>query len=130
MRQIRQRWSDRYKTVEQPIFPGYLFCRFDLSARFRILNTRGVAQIIGVGTTPVPVDENEIRYVRTLVDSKLALTPWPSLHTGQLVRISSGPLVGVRGIVVRAEDGRPRVLVLVDLLKRGVSVEVERDWIE
>jgi transcription antitermination factor NusG len=130
LRLVRHRWSDRFKTFEEPIFPGYLFCRFDLSARFRVLNTPGVAQIIGAGTTPIPVAEDEIRSIRTLAASRLALTPWPCLRTGLTVRIAWGPLAGVQGIVVRAEDGSHRVVVSVNLLNRGVSVEVERDWIE
>ena len=130
MRQVQHRWSDRYKTIEEPLFPGYLFCRFDLSDRFRVLNTTGVAQIIGAGSSPIPVDESEIRSLRALVASEISLIPWPCLRTGQTVRIAWGPLAGVQGIVVRAEDGSRRVVVSVDLLNRGVSVEVERDWIE
>ena len=83
VRQVRHRWSDRYKTIEEPLFPGYLFCRFDLSNRFRVLNTTGVAQIIGAGSTPIPVDESEIRSLRALVASETSLIPWPCLRTGQ-----------------------------------------------
>ena len=107
LRRVRHRWSDRFKTIEEPIFPGYLFCRFDPSDRFRVLNTTGVAQIVGAGRTPIPVDESEIRSLRTLVASKMPLVPWSSLQAGQAVRIDWGALAGVGRH--RSESGRWKV---------------------
>jgi transcription antitermination factor NusG len=111
------------------MFRGYLFCRFALPDRVRILNAIGVAQIVGCGNTPVPISEAEIRSVQTLVASKVACTPWPFLQAGQRVSIDSGPLAGVEGVIVRAEDGKPRVVVSVSMLLRSVAAEIERDWI-
>src|SRR6202162_4698174 len=63
----RRRWSDRIKEVQTPLFPGYLFCRFDPQDRLPILKTPGVIQIVGVNRTPVAVDEAEISAVQTMV---------------------------------------------------------------
>lgn len=129
LRRVKHRWSDRTKTVELPVFPGYLFCRFALPERYRILNAPGVAQIVGAGSTPIPIDDAEIRSVQALVASKTALVPWPFLQIGQRVRIDHGPLAGVEGLVARAEDGSARVVVSVTLLQRAVAAEIDRDWI-
>jgi transcription antitermination factor NusG len=126
---VKRRWSDRVKTLETPMFRGYLFCRFALPDRLRVLTAAGVAQIVGCGNSPVPISENEIRSVQTLVTSKVACTPWPYLQTGQRVSIDNGPLAGVEGVIVKAEDGKPRVVVSVSLLLRSVAAEIERDWI-
>jgi transcription antitermination factor NusG len=126
---VRRRWSDRVKTLDVPMFRGYLFCRFGLPDRVRVLNAAGVAQIVGCGNTPVPISEAEIRSVQTLVASKVACTPWPYLQAGQRVSIDDGPLAGVEGVIVRAEDGKPRVVVSVSMLLRSVAAEIERDWI-
>lgn len=126
---VRRRWSDRVKTLQVPMFSGYLFCRFTMLDRVRVLNAAGVAQIVGTGNTPVPISEAEIRSVQTLVTSKVACAPWPYLQTGQRVSIDSGPLAGVEGVIVRAENGRPRVVVSVSMLLRSVAAEIERDWI-
>jgi transcription antitermination factor NusG len=126
---VRRRWSDRVKTLDVPMFRGYLFCRFAMEDRVRVLNATGVAQIVGCGSTPVPISEAEIRSVQTLVASKVACTPWPYLQAGQRVSIDDGPLAGVEGVIVRAEDGKPRVVVSVSLLLRSVAAEIERDWI-
>ncbi|MGA2038131.1 MAG: transcription termination/antitermination NusG family protein [Bryobacteraceae bacterium] len=126
---VRRRWSDRVKTLQVPMFGGYLFCRFALGDRLRVLNAAGVAQIVGVGNSPVPISEIEIHSVQTLVASRVACTPWPYLQTGQRVSIDDGPLAGVEGVIVRAENGKPRVVVSVTMLLRSVAAEIERDWI-
>src|ERR1035438_9824987 len=51
------RWSDRVKQLDLPLFPGYLFCRFDVRDRLPILTTPGVISVVGAGKTPVPVDD-------------------------------------------------------------------------
>jgi transcription antitermination factor NusG len=126
---VRRRWSDRIMMLDLPVFPGYLFCRFELSNRFRVLNTPGVAQIVGAGNTPIPISETEIRSVRTMLAVKIPLVPWPYLRVGQPVHIRRGPLAGIEGIIARAPDGGTRVVVSVDLLKRSVAAEIDRDWI-
>ena len=126
---VRRRWSDRVKTLRVPMFSGYLFCRFALPDRLRVLGAAGVAQIVGIGNIPVPISETEIRSVQTLATSEVACTPWPYLQAGQRVSIDCGPLAGVEGVIVRAENGKPRVVVSVTMLLRSVAAEIERDWI-
>src|ERR1700682_4995771 len=60
LHKTRRRWSDRFKEIEQPLFPGYVFCRLNPFNRFPILTIPGVFLIVGVGKTPVPIDEDEI----------------------------------------------------------------------
>ena len=128
-RHERRRWSDRVKTLEVPVFPGYLFCRFRPEERVKVLDAPAVIQILGIGATPIPVDDGEIEALQTMVTSRVILTPWPYLSSGQRVKIGHGPLAGMDGIVTQAEDGNPRVVVSVTLLQRSVAAEIERDWI-
>lgn len=86
-------------------------------------------QILGIGKTPIPVSDTEIEAIQTMVTSHLMLTPWPFLRSGQRVRIEHGPLAGIDGIVTKADDGNPRVVVSVTLLQRSIATEIERDWI-
>ena len=125
----RRRWSDRVKNVELPLFPGYLFCRFNATDRLMpILTTPGVISIVGAGKVPVAVDEKEIEAIRAIVRSGLAARPWPLLQTGSKVYIESGPLAGLEGIVTVA-DKVHRLIVTVDLLQRSVAVEIDRAWV-
>jgi transcription antitermination factor NusG len=125
----RRRWSDRIKEFELPLFPGYLFCRFDPSNRLPILITPGVIQVVGVGKTPVPVDESEITAIQILMGSGLPGRPWAFLQIGQRVRIERGPLAGVEGMLTGFR-GRYRLVLSVTLLQRSVAVEVDGTWID
>lgn len=128
-RLVKRKWSDRIKIVEEPLFPGYLFGRFHLDDRVYVLQALGVRQIVGIGNTPVAIGDSEIDNLRTLVSAKTLLVPWPYLHTGQRVRIDHGPLAGVEGFVVRADEGALRIVVSVDLLQRSIATEIDRDSI-
>jgi transcription antitermination factor NusG len=128
-RRVRRRWSDRVKTLQVPVFPGYLFCRFRPEERVKVLDAPAVIQILGIGATPIPVSDGEIEALQMMVTSRLMLMPWPYLQSGQRIRIEHGPLAGIDAIVTKAEDGNPRVVVSVTLLQRSVATEIERDWI-
>lgn len=124
----RRRWSDRIKELELPLFPGYLFCRFDVSDRLMpILTTPGVIGIVGAGKTPLPVNDEEIEAVRAILRSGLIAQPWPFLRAGSKVYIEGGPLAGVEGIVTNT-DKVYRLIVSVHLLQRSVAVEIDREW--
>lgn len=127
---VRRRWSDRVRALEVPVFPGYLFCRFQPLERVKVLAAPAVIQVLGIGGTPIPISDAEIEAVQTIVHSRLTVAPWPYLRSGQCVRITHGPLAGIHGIVVKAEDGKSRVVVSVTLLQRSVSAEIERKWVD
>ena len=124
----RRRWSDRSKAVEFPLFPGYVFCRFDYERRFPVLVTPGVTSIVGFANVPTPVSEDEIVAVRTILASGFPAQPWPIVRVGQSIRIEHGSLAGLQGTLVR-EKGSLRVVVSLELLQRAVAVEIDRDMI-
>lgn len=124
----RRRWSDRVKQLELPLFPGYLFCRFNPEERLPILKTPGLISIVGTARTPTPVDASEIVALRTLVNSDLPRQPWPFLKVGQRVRIECGALAGLEGILLQIK-GRDRIVLSVTLLQRSVAAEVDSSWI-
>ena len=124
----RRRWSDRVKELDLPLFPGYLFCRFDVHSRLLpILTTPGVIAIVSAGKTPVPVSDDEIAAVQAVVRSGLPAMPWPCLTVGSRVWIEKGPLAGLEGIALNV-DRQYRLIVSVPLLQRAVAVELEREW--
>jgi transcription antitermination factor NusG len=125
----KRRWSDRTKVVECALFPGYLFCRMELQRRVPLLNTLGVASIVGLGKCAVPVADGEIAAVRRIVESGLPAAPWPFLKAGQPVYINQGPLAGGEGIVIASKNGS-RLVVSVKMLQRSVTVEIESHWAE
>jgi transcription antitermination factor NusG len=94
----------RSRAAFDPLFPGYLFCRFDVTDRLMpILTTPGVIGIVGAGKTPVPIDDEEIEAIRAILRSGLAARPWPFLQVGSKVYIERGPLTGMEGIIANAD---------------------------
>ena len=126
--QTERRWSDRKKVVEQFLFPGYVFCRFDVENRLPVLTAPGVVGLVGFGKIPAPIPDHEIEAIRSMVQSGLLVTPWPFLQIGQQVVIEHGPLSGVEGILQEVK-GKFRLVVSICLLQRSVATEVDRDWV-
>lgn len=122
----RRRWSDRVKELELPLFAGYVFCRFPVRDKGRILSTPSVVSVVGFAGKPVAVADEEIEAVRKMTGSGLRVGPWPYLRVGQRVRIEAGPLCGLEGILLQLKDAW-RVVVSVELLQRSVAAEVDRD---
>ena len=121
-------WSDRKKEVERPLFPGYLFCRFDYTQRRPVVVTPGVVQIVGCGRTPTPIEDREIQAIQIAVASGVSGQPWPYLEVGEKVRIHTGTLSGLEGILVNFK-GNHRVVLSVTLLQRSVALEVDLSWV-
>jgi len=124
---VRQ-WSDRKKEVEQPLFPGYLFCRFNYNERRPVAVTPGVLQVVGNGRQGLPVDEQEIEAIQLAVNSGIQAQPWAFLEIGERVRINCGKLTGLEGILVNFR-GNHRVVLSVTLLQRSVALEVDLAWV-
>jgi transcription antitermination factor NusG len=123
-----RRWSDRVKESEVPLFPGYLFCRMNPHNRLPVLMSPGVIQIVGMGKTPIPVEEQEIAAIQRVGKSGLPTMPWPYLQVGHVAQVEEGPLRGMAGIVIRIKSGMKLVLS-VNLLQRSVAVEIDRNWV-
>ena len=122
----RRQWSDRVKDVEMPLFAGYVLCHFDLSDRIQVLDTPGVAKIVGFGGAPVALEDSEIAAIQRMVGSKLPLAPWPYLKAGDRVRVEHGPMRGLEGTLLRTKDAL-RLVIGVELLQRSIAVEVDRE---
>jgi transcription termination/antitermination protein NusG len=129
MYQTRRRWSDRFKTIECPLFAGYVFCRLSIEHRVPISTTPGFLYIVSINNRPTPVDETEMADIQAIQRSGLPALPWPTLAVGQRVRVEEGPLRGLEGILQQIGK-QNRIAVSITLLNRGVSVQIEREWIK
>lgn len=120
-------WSDRLKYLELPLFPGYLFCRFQILQKLSILTTPGIIEIVRLGKTPVPIDDGEIAAIQSITSPNFKTQPWPFLESGNNFRIKRGPLSDVKGILVAANAVHFLVLS-VKLIERSVAVEIDPAW--
>ena len=124
----RNRRAARLRDFDLPLFPGYVFSRFELFKRLPVMITPGVIKILGVGSNPAPVDPIEIASLRKTLAKALSARTLPFLQAGSKVRICEGPLQGVQGIIVSVR-GEPRIVLSATLLQRSVIVEVDSNWL-
>jgi len=105
------------KTVIEPLFPGYLFARFDLDKHCRAVSyATGVRKIVEFGSGPVELDATMIDAIKErLNDGYVTLMPVRPVH-GQIVHIKGGPLAGLEAVFMREMTDRNRVLLLLNTL--------------
>jgi len=118
--------SDIQGVSEYPLFPGYVFCRFDARNRLPILMTSGVISVLGFGKEPAPIPDEEIEAIKAVLRSGLPAEPCPYLREGQRIRVRNGSLEGVEGILVKKKN-QCRMVVSVTMLQRSISVEIDSD---
>jgi transcription antitermination factor NusG len=118
-----RRWKDRRVRLELPLFPGYVFVRVALRERLRVLQIPGVARLVGFDGHAAPVPNEDIEAIRMCLSGDRALLPHRYLQRGQRVRVLSGPLAGLTGVVVRQRK-QTRLVISFDLLMRSVTVEL------
>lgn len=123
--QTRSQRKDRVKMIQKPLFPGYLFIFTKLLAeqRLEILKTPSVVRMVGTGSRPIAVPNEQIESVRLLLCSAADARPEQDLCPGQKVLVTDGPLKGVVGRVEKTPRGE-KIIVSVDLLSRSVSASL------
>ena len=124
-----RKWKNGCRVdVEFPVFPNYVFVRVDRRMSHRVLDAPGVVAFAGSGRVPVSVPDSEIEWLRNEPPLR-KFEPHPYLVIGSRVRIKSGPLAGMNGVLTRKKSGL-RVVLSIDLIRQSVAVEVGVDEIE
>jgi transcription antitermination factor NusG len=126
---VVRRWKDRNKSLQMPLFPGYVFFTGGLDRRVEILSTPGVFSIVSFGETAAEISGEEIEAIRRAVVNEMPLNPHPFLVEGDRVRVLRGPLAGVSGILHRHRDVS-RLILSIELLGRSAAVEIDSSVVE
>jgi transcription antitermination factor NusG len=126
---VTHRWKDRNKQLLLPLFPCYVFLRGGLERRLGIMTTPGIHMLVTSGGHPGVVPDEEICAVRQLVEKAPLVGPHPFLKSGDWVRVKSGPLMGVEGILARKKN-LFRLVVSVEILGKSAAAEVDASMVE
>lgn len=120
------RWSDRRKTVELPLFNSYLFVNLAPTHenRLRVLMEDGILGFVGVRRQGIAIPDEQIEAIRILIAQQLPYSSHPFLKIGQRVRVRSGALSGMEGILV-SRSGEHTLVISVDALQRSLGVRIE-----
>jgi len=125
-----RRWKDRRKELMLALFPGYVFVRMPLENKLQVLGLPGVVRLVSFNGQPATLSASEIETLQNrLSGGALNIAPHPYLSKGRRVRVRSGAMEGLEGIIVRRKD-RCRVVFSIDLIQRSVAVEVDEADLE
>lgn len=121
---VRRRWSDRVKIVEEPLFPGYVFCKSQRNLMEIIRGSPGIIRMVTFGGRPQPVPDREIEALQQIVRGQREYSAVSYFTMGQKVRVISGPLTGISGIITQFKK-RDRLVISLDVIMKSVSVEID-----
>jgi transcription termination/antitermination protein NusG len=124
-------WSDRKQTVTIPLFSGYLFVRIDVArdGRLQVLKTPGIAGFVGNQTGPLPIPDQQIEDIRTILEKRVSCDVLPLLSEGDRVRVVRGPLTGVEGRLLR-NNSSTRLAISIEMIHKTLVVSVARNDVE
>jgi len=123
------RWKDRNQQVLLPLFPCYLFVRAELARKIEVLQTAGIRWFVENAGHASPIPEFEIEALQKVCSSGVRVAPHPFLKKGDTVRLKTGPLLGIEGILTQVKNEH-RIVLSVDLLQRSIAVEVDLASVE
>src|SRR6266496_5447902 len=119
----KRNWNGRHAEVDLPLFPGYVFVRIPLAERLSVLTLGGVAGLVSFQGAPAPLPDVELERLRACL-SLTAAEPVPYFNPGSRVRIVSGMLEGLEGVILR-QNGQARFVLSIDMILRSVVVKVD-----
>jgi len=119
-----RRWKDRRIHLALPLFPGYVFLRLALRDKLRALQIPSLVHLVGFNGQPAALSDEEMEALRQGLTEQLNAQPHPYLKVGHRVRVVSGPLTGLEGIIVRKKN-HLRFVISLNLIMRSVSVELD-----
>jgi transcription antitermination factor NusG len=124
-----RRWKDRRKELALVLFPGYVFVRMTLQHRLRVLQLPGAVRLVTFNGRPASLPDAEIESLQNHLSASGNMEPHPYLTVGRRVRVRSGPLKGLEGIILRSDE-RCRIVLSIHLIMRSVAVQVDHADVE
>ncbi|UCD14954.1 MAG: UpxY family transcription antiterminator [Candidatus Omnitrophota bacterium] len=122
---LRRRWSDRVKYIEEPLFKSYCFAKFSLENKRNILSRTGVVNIVRFNNQYIPVEDSIINSLKLLVKNKVRLDPCPYFKVGNRVEIKKGPLKGLIGYIEEKRNKNTTLVVTVDAILSSVRCIID-----
>ena len=121
-----QRWSDRRKLVQFPLFAGYIFVRTEANpeTRVQVLRVEGVVSFVGRNGQGSSIPDEQIEAVRTLITSNISFANHPFVKSGQRVRIRGGALDGMEGLFV-SQNGDGSLVISIEPIEKSVAIRIE-----
>lgn len=110
------------KTVSRKVFPGYVLINMEMNDEtwYVVRNTRGVTSFVGPGSKPVPLTEDEIKYMGIRHSEEKI-----DIAVGESVKIMDGPFGNSVGVVKEINMNKRMVIVSLSFFGRETPVELD-----
>lgn len=112
LNKVRRKWSDRMKTVEEPLFKSYVFVKISDEERTSVRMTNGVVNFVYWNGKPAIIKEKEIQTIKRFLDEyenvevvKMELVP------GDRVQVIAGPMMEKEGKVLEVKNKTAKVCI-------------------
>ncbi len=125
---VQRRWKQRRAELLLPLFPSYVFVQIALRERFQVLGLPGIISLVTFNHMPAVVPRCQIEWLQRAVALGRA-EPHVYLHSGTRIRVTSGPLVGLEGIVTQMKN-RLQVIVSFEWMARSVAISFDAAEVE
>lgn len=127
--EITRLWRNRQRVkLALPLFPCYLFVRINSLEYTTVRQSPGVIRLIGNHSGPLPVPDSAIELLRAHVANK-KVQPWHELVMGKRVRVRTGPMQGVEGVLIR-KNNVLRFVLKIELINQHAAIQMEADNLE
>jgi transcription antitermination factor NusG len=120
-RSLRQ-WKDRRRWVEAPLFSCYIFVRIAYARRYDVLQVPSVARLVTFNNEPTPVRVEELEAVRRILGAPHVLSVEDGILPGSRVRITSGPLQGLEGVLTELR-GNKWFVVHIEAIGKSILLQ-------
>jgi transcription antitermination factor NusG len=112
LNKVRRRWSDRMKTIEEPLFKSYVFVRVDEGARTAVRMTDGVINFVYWNGKPAIIKEGEISTIKRFLDEYENVT-LEKIEVGvnERVKVIAGPMMDNEGKVLELKHKTAKVAI-------------------
>jgi transcription antitermination factor NusG len=122
----RRRWTDRYETVELPMFPGYVFVRAVLKPtdRLAILQSSGVFGFVTFNGGLARIPDRLVGYLQKISNHNKSWSPYRYIGSGPRARILGSDLDGVEGILVLDKAGT-KLVISIEAMQRSIAISLD-----
>jgi transcription antitermination factor NusG len=112
LNKVRRRWSDRMKTIEEPLFKSYVFVRVDDSARTAVRMTDGIINFVYWNGKPALIKDREISTIKRFLDEyENVMLEKMDVGTGERVKVIAGPMMEAEGKVLEVKHKTVKVAI-------------------
>lgn len=130
LQKVQRQWSDRKKTIEEPLFKSYVFVHVDEQERVKVLMTDGVLNYVYYLGKPAVIRDEEVNLIKSYLnekDARISVISAEGFKEDTRIRVNHGVFMGTEGTVMRG--GKKKVFVKLESLGQVMVVEFPSEYL-